>query len=204
MASPLPGLSGIEGVARLKQQHPRVLAMMLTVYDNNNVFEALAAGASGYLLKRDVPERLLDSLTDLLAGGSPMSGAIAQQRETCHDAGPNVINLNDSDNAQWPDDWEILNFGDTTSENKAGAPDLDLYNNLEESLANTNPRQFFSSPDGDADRLPDGWEVFWFRTSPSETLFDITTKFVGVVDPDGDFFSNRNEFTANTNPNLMA
>ncbi len=76
----LPGLSGIECVARLKQLHPPVLAMMLTVYDNNDrIFEALAAGASGYLLKRDVPERLLESLTDLLAGGSPMSSAIARK-----------------------------------------------------------------------------------------------------------------------------
>lgn len=76
----LPGLSGIECVARLKQQHPSTLAMMLTVYDNNDrIFDALAAGASGYLLKRDVPSRLMESLDDLLAGGSPMSSAIARK-----------------------------------------------------------------------------------------------------------------------------
>jgi DNA-binding NarL/FixJ family response regulator len=76
----LPGLSGIECVAQLKQRHPQVLAMMLTVYDNNDrIFDALAAGASGYLLKRDVPTRLLECLDDLLAGGSPMSSAIARK-----------------------------------------------------------------------------------------------------------------------------
>lgn len=76
----LPGLSGIECVARLKQRHPATLAMMLTVYDNNDrIFDALAAGASGYLLKRDVPSRLMESLDDLLAGGSPMSSAIARK-----------------------------------------------------------------------------------------------------------------------------
>lgn len=76
----LPGLSGIECVAQLKQRHPEVLAMMLTVYDNNDrIFDALASGASGYLLKRDVPLRLMDALADLLAGGSPMSSAIARK-----------------------------------------------------------------------------------------------------------------------------
>jgi DNA-binding NarL/FixJ family response regulator len=76
----LPGISGIDCVARLKAAHPQVLVLMVTVYDNNDrVFKALAAGASGYLLKRDAPDHLLDSLEDLLAGGSPMSGAIARK-----------------------------------------------------------------------------------------------------------------------------
>lgn len=53
---------------------------MVTVYDNNDrIFEALAAGAAGYLLKRDAPEMLLTSLEDLHAGGSPMSSAIARK-----------------------------------------------------------------------------------------------------------------------------
>lgn len=76
----LPGMSGIECVARLKELHPDAQVLMVTVYDNNDrIFEALAAGASGYLLKRDVPTRLLESLDDILAGGSPMSGAIARK-----------------------------------------------------------------------------------------------------------------------------
>ncbi len=76
----LPGMSGIECVAKLKAEHPEVLVLMVTVYDNNErIFEALAAGASGYLLKRDAPAKLLEALDDLLAGGSPMSGAIARK-----------------------------------------------------------------------------------------------------------------------------
>jgi DNA-binding NarL/FixJ family response regulator len=53
---------------------------MVTVYDNNDrIFDALAAGASGYLLKRDAPTKLLECLDDLLSGGSPMSSAIARK-----------------------------------------------------------------------------------------------------------------------------
>lgn len=76
----LPGMSGIECVAKLKERHPAAQVLMVTVYDNNDrIFDALAAGASGYLLKRDAPGRLLESLDDLLAGGSPMSSAIARK-----------------------------------------------------------------------------------------------------------------------------
>lgn len=76
----LPGMSGIECVAKLKALHPAVLVLMVTVYDNNErIFDALAAGASGYLLKRDAPVKLLEALEDMLAGGSPMSGAIARK-----------------------------------------------------------------------------------------------------------------------------
>jgi len=76
----LPGISGIECVARLKELHPAVPVLMVTVYDNNDrIFDALAAGASGYLLKRDAPAKLLECLDDLLAGGSPMSSAIARK-----------------------------------------------------------------------------------------------------------------------------
>lgn len=76
----LPGMSGIECVARLMESSPSLLVMMVTVYDNNDrIFDALAAGASGYLLKRDVTKKLLESLDELLAGGSPMSGVIARK-----------------------------------------------------------------------------------------------------------------------------
>ena len=76
----LPGMSGIECVHRLKESVPQVLVLMVTVYDNSDqVFAALAAGASGYLLKRDVPSRLLDFLQDILNGGAPMSSHIARQ-----------------------------------------------------------------------------------------------------------------------------
>jgi len=76
----LPGMSGIECVAKLKGIHPEAQVLMVTVYDNNDrIFDALAAGASGYLLKRDAPTKLLDALDELLTGGSPMSGAIARK-----------------------------------------------------------------------------------------------------------------------------
>jgi DNA-binding NarL/FixJ family response regulator len=76
----LPGISGIDCVAQLKAAHPAALVLIVTVYDNNDrIFKALAAGASGYLLKRDAPDKLLDSLDELLNGGSPMSGAIARK-----------------------------------------------------------------------------------------------------------------------------
>jgi DNA-binding NarL/FixJ family response regulator len=76
----LPGMSGIECVAKLKGYHPEAQVLMVTVYDNNDrIFDALAAGASGYLLKRDAPAKLLEALDDLLAGGSPMSSAIARK-----------------------------------------------------------------------------------------------------------------------------
>ncbi|MBK1834598.1 response regulator [Roseibacillus ishigakijimensis] len=76
----LPGASGIECAARLKEQCPDLQILMLTVYDNNDrIFEALSAGANGYLLKRDVSEKLIDALSDLRDGGSPMSSAIARK-----------------------------------------------------------------------------------------------------------------------------
>jgi DNA-binding NarL/FixJ family response regulator len=76
----LPGMSGIECVGKLKAAHPEVMVLMVTVYDNNErIFEALAAGASGYLLKRDIPTKLMEALGDLLAGGSPMSSSIARK-----------------------------------------------------------------------------------------------------------------------------
>lgn len=76
----LPGMSGIELVRKLKPLCPATQFLMVTVFeDADKVFEALAAGASGYVLKRDVHSRLLDSLDDLLSGGAPMSSAIARK-----------------------------------------------------------------------------------------------------------------------------
>jgi len=76
----LPGISGIECVRQLKPLCPASHFLMVTAYDNaDRVFEALTAGASGYLLKRDVPTRLMESLDEVLAGGAPMSSAIARK-----------------------------------------------------------------------------------------------------------------------------
>jgi DNA-binding NarL/FixJ family response regulator len=76
----LTGMSGIECVERLKTTLPQMQIMMLTVYeDTNQIFKALSAGASGYMLKRSPPGKLLEAITDVFEGGSPMSGSIARK-----------------------------------------------------------------------------------------------------------------------------
>src|SRR6202521_4855667 len=76
----LPGMSGIEGIRRLKQRYPSVLLVMLTVYDDDQrIFEAICAGACGYLLKSTPPARLLESLREVVGGGAPMSPEVARR-----------------------------------------------------------------------------------------------------------------------------
>ena len=76
----LPNLSGIECTARLKELLPRVQVIMITVYaDVEKVFSALRAGASGYLLKRSAPEKILEAITEVSAGGAPMTSEIARK-----------------------------------------------------------------------------------------------------------------------------
>jgi DNA-binding NarL/FixJ family response regulator len=76
----LPGISGIEATARLKAQLPDVLVMMVTVYrDHDKIFEALKAGASGYLLKRSSPAEVRKAILELREGGAPMSAEIARR-----------------------------------------------------------------------------------------------------------------------------
>ena len=76
----LPGLNGGECVQRLKPQLPGAQIIMLTVYQNTeHIFNALAAGATGYLLKQTPPAELLAAIRDVHAGGSPMSSHIARK-----------------------------------------------------------------------------------------------------------------------------
>ena len=76
----LPGMSGIEGIPVLRDRCPEVPIIALTVYDNDDqVFKALCAGASGYLLKNTRPARLLESIHEVLAGGAPMSPEVARR-----------------------------------------------------------------------------------------------------------------------------
>jgi DNA-binding NarL/FixJ family response regulator len=76
----LPGMSGIEGTRRLKDQHPGLAVMMLTVYDDDRrIFDAMCAGACGYLLKKTPPARLLESLKEVVGGGAPMSPEVARR-----------------------------------------------------------------------------------------------------------------------------
>src|SRR5690349_18094173 len=73
----LPGLSGIEGVRRLKAHYPSLQILMLSVYnDNESVFEAICAGACGYLLKDTPPSQLLQAIDEARSGGAPMSPEI--------------------------------------------------------------------------------------------------------------------------------
>jgi DNA-binding NarL/FixJ family response regulator len=76
----LPGMSGIEGVRILKQRYPGLLLLMLTIYDDDErIFDAMCAGACGYLLKKTPPARLLESLTEAVGGGAPMSPEVARR-----------------------------------------------------------------------------------------------------------------------------
>jgi DNA-binding NarL/FixJ family response regulator len=76
----MAGINGIECVKRLKGLIPRAQILMFTIYeDTEQIFKALAAGATGYLLKRREPEELLQALRDARDGGSPMSNSIARK-----------------------------------------------------------------------------------------------------------------------------
>ena len=76
----LPGMSGIEGIKILKEQFPDLIVLVLTVYDDNEkIFDALCAGASGYLLKQTEPVELLKCIKEAVAGGAPMSPEVAMR-----------------------------------------------------------------------------------------------------------------------------
>jgi len=76
----LPGMSGIDGIRILKERYPTLSLLMLTVYDDDDrIFDALCAGASGYLLKRTPPAKLLDSIREAMSGGAPVSPEVASR-----------------------------------------------------------------------------------------------------------------------------
>lgn len=76
----LPGLSGIECTRRLRGLLPGTRVIIITVYrDNDNIFNALRAGAFGYLLKRATPEEILQAIADVHQGGAPMSSEVARK-----------------------------------------------------------------------------------------------------------------------------
>jgi DNA-binding NarL/FixJ family response regulator len=76
----LPGMSGIQGIRLLKERYPDLRLVTLTVYaDDDRIFEALCAGAIGYLLKKTRPARLLEGVKEVMAGGSPMSPEVARR-----------------------------------------------------------------------------------------------------------------------------
>jgi len=75
----LPGMSGIEGVIRLKEKYPHINFLMFTIFADDHVFEALKAGADGYILKREAPEKILQAIREVKDGGAPMSRTIARK-----------------------------------------------------------------------------------------------------------------------------
>jgi DNA-binding NarL/FixJ family response regulator len=101
----LPGMSGIDGLPVLRARFPATTVLMLTVFeDEEKIFHALCAGAHGYLLKNTPPGRLIDSIREADAGGSPMSPEIARKvvrlfrelapaRRVEHDLSPQQVRL---------------------------------------------------------------------------------------------------------------
>lgn len=76
----LPGMNGIDCIRKVSAASPETQFMMFTIYENNeHVFEALEAGASGYLLKNSPPQKIIEALLELYDGGSPMSAHIARK-----------------------------------------------------------------------------------------------------------------------------
>jgi len=74
----LPGLNGIDGVRALRERHPSIAPVMLTVYkDDDRIFQAICAGACGYLLKTTAPARLMDAIREIAEGGAVMSPEVA-------------------------------------------------------------------------------------------------------------------------------
>ena len=101
----LPGMDGISGIAILKERYPELLILMLTVYDDNErIFDALCAGACGYLLKKTPWEKVVESLREAVDGGSPMSPEVARRvinlfreikpsKEAAYDLTPHEVRL---------------------------------------------------------------------------------------------------------------
>lgn len=76
----LPGMSGIEAIRPIRKKYPQTDVLMQTVFqDEDRIFEALCAGATGYLLKNTPPEQILEGIREVHAGGAPMSASIARK-----------------------------------------------------------------------------------------------------------------------------
>jgi DNA-binding NarL/FixJ family response regulator len=103
----MPGMSGIEAVKIIKQNFPSVQVLMQTVFhDDDNIFNAICAGASGYILKTTSPAGYIEAIKDVYNGGSPMTGSIA--RRVLELFQKNIIPANDHDYQLTPKEKEIL------------------------------------------------------------------------------------------------
>ena len=106
----LPGMNGVECVRKLKQILPNTQVVMLTAYeDTENIFNSLAAGAAGYLLKRSKSQEILDAVRDVLAGGSPMSTHIARKVVQSFQARPTAA-PSEAEAELSPREQEVLNL----------------------------------------------------------------------------------------------
>ncbi|HLG34848.1 MAG TPA: response regulator transcription factor [Bacteroidia bacterium] len=76
----MPGMSGLEGLQHIKQNYPGINVLMLTVYDDDeNVFQAVRLGATGYLLKKTSPAKILEAIIEAKEGGAPMTPSVARR-----------------------------------------------------------------------------------------------------------------------------
>lgn len=74
----MPGISGIEAVGIIKEKYPEVHILMQTVFDDNDkIFAAICAGASGYILKKTTPQKIIDAIVETSLGGAPMTSSVA-------------------------------------------------------------------------------------------------------------------------------
>jgi DNA-binding NarL/FixJ family response regulator len=88
----LPNISGIEGVRTVKTHYPHIQVLMFTVFDDDEkIFDAIRAGASGYLLKKTPPAEIVQSVFDLYHGGAPMSQSIARRVIQSFQAAPSTV-----------------------------------------------------------------------------------------------------------------
>ncbi len=76
----MPGTNGLEGLRIIRNTAPGVHVIMLTVFDDNDkIFDAICAGASGYLLKKTSPDKIIEAIEDVISGGAPMTSSIARK-----------------------------------------------------------------------------------------------------------------------------
>ena len=90
----MPGINGVDGVKICKKVFPQVLILMFTVFeDDKQLFEALCAGANGYLLKKSAPQKLIAAIRDVYNGGAPLSPSIAKKTFDKHTRDDSKFNL---------------------------------------------------------------------------------------------------------------
>jgi len=119
----LPGMSGIDGIREVKKDSPDTTIVVLSVYeDDDNIFEALCAGATGYLVKNTPPARLIEAIQEAHDGGSPMSSHIARK----------VVTL--FQKSFKTDDGDDVRLSEREREVLSGLADGDSYQSIGDSL----------------------------------------------------------------------